>query len=96
MNNLILSQIPINELTDIISETIKKELQNISPEPEPVPEFITRNEAAKMLGITLPTLHEWTKKEIIKGYRISTRIRYKKSEILEAVKQIHTLKYGRV
>jgi excisionase family DNA binding protein len=96
MQNVILSQIPINELTEIISETIKKELQNLSPENEPTTEFITRKQTAELLGISLVTLHDWTKKGIIKGYRINTRIRYKKSEVLEAVKQIHTLKYGRV
>lgn len=48
-------------------------------------DLITRRETAKILGVTLPTVIDWEKKGIITGYRIGNRIRYKHSEILEAV-----------
>jgi len=85
MENLILSPIPIRE-----------EMQKIAtPPPPPETEFITRNQTAQILGVSLPTLNEWTKRGLIIGYRIGTRVRYKKCEILDAVKQIQTLKYRR-
>lgn len=96
MENLIFSQIPITELKNIISETVRGEMQRIcTPQPQPETEFITRNETAQILGISLPTLNDWTKQGLIVGYRIGTRVRYKKGEILDAVKQIETLKYRR-
>lgn len=97
MQNLVFSPIPINELKTFISDTIRDEIQKISiTTPEPETEFITRLETARILGISLPTLNEWTKTGLIPGYRIASRVRYKKDEILTSLKQINTLKYRRI
>ena len=95
-NSILFSQIPINDLRIIIQETVKEEMLkfSISP-PQPTTEFITRQETCKILGVSLPTLNEWTKQGLIVGYRISSRVRYKKSEILDALIKISTLKYRR-
>ena len=97
MQNLIFSQIPIDDLKIIFSDIIKNEIQklSISTPPPPETEFITRLETAQILGVSLPTLNEWTKQGIIPGYRIASRIRYKRAEIVEAVTKINTLKYRR-
>jgi excisionase family DNA binding protein len=97
MQNLIFSQIPIDEFRALISDTVRAEMQkNCISEPKPETELlITRLETAKILGVSLVTLNEWTKQGIIPGYRISSRVRYKKAEILNAVSQIQTLKYRR-
>jgi excisionase family DNA binding protein len=96
MENVIFSQLSIDEFKTVISNTVRDEMQKIcvSP-PKPETEFITRQETAEILGISLPTLNEWTKQGIIIGYRIATRVRYKRAEILNAVNQIQTLKYRR-
>lgn len=47
--------------------------------------LITRTETAQMLGVTLPTIYDWTKKGIITAYRIGNRVRYKHAEILATV-----------
>lgn len=47
--------------------------------------LLTRMEVAKLLGVTLPTINDWTKKGLIVGYRIGNRVRYKHSEILESL-----------
>ncbi|PTT77197.1 MULTISPECIES: helix-turn-helix domain-containing protein [unclassified Chryseobacterium] len=53
---------------------------------EPASEkLITRIEVAKMLGVTLPTVYDWTKKGIITAYRIGNRVRYKESEIMQTL-----------
>jgi len=96
MQQVIFSQIPIEEFRTLISETVSKEIQKISiSTPPPETEFITRNETSKILGVSLPTLNEWTKQGVVIGYRIGTRVRYKKCEIMGAVKQVQTLKYRR-
>jgi excisionase family DNA binding protein len=97
MQNIIFTQIPIDEFKNVLSETVREELQklNTSQPQQQETEYITRQETARILGISLPTLHDWTKKGVIVGYRISTRVRYRKNEILEALQQVQTLKYRR-
>ena len=96
MQNIIFTQIPIDEFKNVISETVREELQKMNtPTPQQETEYITRQETARILGISLPTLHDWTKKGVIIGYRISTRVRYRKNEVLQALQQVQTLKYRR-
>lgn len=47
--------------------------------------LLTRSETAQILQISLPTLHVYTKRGLIKSYRIGTKIRYKSQEIEEAL-----------
>lgn len=47
--------------------------------------LLTRIETAKLLGVTLPTVIDWGKKGILKGYRIGNRVRYKHTEIMETL-----------
>lgn len=49
--------------------------------------LLTREETAKMLSISLVTLWDWTNKNILQAYRIGKKIRYKKSEVLEALQK---------
>ena len=93
--NLIFSQFSIDELKNVISETVRAEMQKNISEPKQQTEFITRHETAEILGISLPTLNEWTKQGIVIGYRIATRVRYKKGEILNSLNQVQTMKYRR-
>lgn len=47
--------------------------------------LLTREETAKMLSVSLVTLWTWDKKDIIQTYRIGNKIRYKKSDLLNAL-----------
>lgn len=96
MQNIILSPISLNELATVIQETVKGEFERInnSPTPQPTNEFITRKETAQILGISLPTLNDYSKKELLPSYRIGTRIRYKKEEVYKCLSE-RKFKYGR-
>jgi excisionase family DNA binding protein len=48
-------------------------------------ELLTRKETAKMLSVSLVTLGDWNKKNIIQSYRIGNLVRYKKSDVLKAL-----------
>jgi len=49
-------------------------------------EWLTRKEAAAFLGVSLVTIHDWSyNKHILKPYKISNRIRFKKSDIEDAL-----------
>lgn len=92
MNNFIL--ISETDLRAIMSETIKSELASVRPVDPPKDNLlITRQETAKILGISLPTLNAYSKEGKIQSYRIGTRIRYKQSEVLESLTKIQSYKY---
>jgi len=66
---------------EIVSEITKKidDLRNsLYPPPS---KWITRNQASELLGVSLVTISDWTKKDILKGYRIGNRVRFKLQEI---------------
>ena len=97
MTNVIFS-IPELEFRTLIQSAVNEAMGAMAPKPQtgaPSPQLITRNQAAKYLGVSLPTLNEWTKTGVIKGYRIGSRVRYKLPEIETALKGIDTLKFKR-
>lgn len=54
-----------------------------------VKDILTREETAKLLSISLPTLWNWTKKNILTAYGIGGRVYYKKDEVIQALIQIN-------
>jgi excisionase family DNA binding protein len=94
MKDIILTPISLTDLKTVISEAVrielKNELQTLSPkQPE---ELLTRKETAEILGISLPTLHEWTISGKIPAYRIGSRVRYKRGEIEQSLNKIRSLR----
>lgn len=84
MNNQIFSSLPLEQLKSEISNEI---LDRITPllqsvnKQTPTTELLTRKEASRLLGVSLPTLLDWTKTGKVTGYRIASRVRYKRSEL---------------
>ena len=102
-SKIILSSIPIdkliaeleNRLTIIIDNRIS-EILNTAKRKESKDIYITRKEAARILGISLVTLDKWSyKKSILKAYRISSRVRYKRSEVEACLLHVKTWKHSR-
>jgi excisionase family DNA binding protein len=93
MNDIVLSPITLKDFETLIRECVKTELQNHAPAPPPKTDYITRHTAAQILGISLPTLNDWSKRGIITSYKIATRVRYKKNEIEACIEKVNTLKY---
>jgi len=59
-------------------QTQLSEIQTkVSEHPNEI--LLSRQQVAKMLGISLMTLYTWTKKGILPAYRIGNKIKYKKS-----------------
>lgn len=71
----------LDTLTNVLTgKEAKAETSADKPE-----RFLTRGEVARLLKITLPTLHDWTKKGLLKAYRIGNRIRYKEAEVMATI-----------
>lgn len=97
MNDIILSSISLQDFEKTIRQIVASELQKHEVKPEKIPvDFITRQEASKILGVSLPTLADWSKQGIIKSYRISTRVRYRRDEIEASLQTVKTIKHARV
>jgi len=98
MEKLILSPITLDELATVIQMTVKREFETIhnSQKPEPNSDYLSRKETCHILGISLPTLNDYTKKGLVPSYRIGARIRYKKEEVLNSLSHRQfTKKVGR-
>lgn len=92
MHNLVLSPIDIDTLVNRIANEVQGRLLN-KVEPVVVEnKFITREETAKRLGLSLPTLCEYSKIGLIPSYRIGSRVRYKSNEIEECLQKVHAVK----
>ncbi len=94
----IIFSLPELEFKTLIQTAVSEAMGAMAPKPQGTPqspELLTRNEAAKYLGVSLPTLNEWTKTGVVKGYRIGSRVRYKLPEIEVALKGIDTFKFKR-
>lgn len=95
-NSIILNQVSEEELRNIISETVAEQLQKFSSPQKDQVKYLTRSEVSKLLRISLPTLNDYTKTGVIKGYRINGRVLYKSDEIENSLKEIQTIKYKRI
>ena len=49
--------------------------------------YLTRKQAASILQISLPTLHQYTKQGLITSFRIGNKVRYKESDIKSALQE---------
>lgn len=99
MESLILTTVTgdqFNEMKTDVTE-LKKGLQTLLTliQPPQQTEYLNRKEAAKLLKVSLVTLNEWTKEGIVQGYRIASRVRYKRTELEIAHSQINTSKNKR-
>jgi excisionase family DNA binding protein len=72
-----------------ILDGVRNILSDFKKNVEPKEVFLTRNKTADMLSISLVTLWKLTKEDIIPAYRIGTRVRYKKSDVLKALKKMN-------
>lgn len=89
-----IQNITVKELSALIAETVENKIQSFLQE-KPEVKYLSRIETASLLGISLVTLNEWTKKGVLTAYRINTRIRYKSNEVEKAIKEIESIKFKR-
>ena len=72
-----------------ILDGVRNILKDSKKNEEPKETLLTRDETAKMLSISLVTLWKLTKKDVIPAFRIGTRVRYRKSDVLKALKKMN-------
>ena len=100
MQNIILTQFSVEQFQSEIANAVRLGLEQSQTTQKNTTtteqtELLTRNEVCNLLHITLPTLHNWTKEGLITGYRIGTRIRYKRAEVLATLNKVQQIKFRR-
>jgi hypothetical protein len=83
MDAILLKEVNPQQLTETILEGVKTQIndlkKNFTPkEPE---DFLTRMEVAKLLKISLTTVHEWSNTSILKMYKVANRSYFSRKEI---------------
>lgn len=67
----------IDAVRQVIEETEKKKDVNA--------DLITRKAVLKILNVSAPTLHDWTRRGLVPSYRMGSRVYYRQSEIQTAM-----------
>ena len=82
------------EFKDSIVTDVRAEIKSLAQYFQPITptEYLTRQETAKILKVSLVTLSDWNKKKILNPYRLGNLIRYKRSEIDLALIRINSKK----
>lgn len=92
MNDILLSPISLPEFKEQLRELLRVEFQlsHTPKEKEEPEELLNSSQTSKLLGVSKVTLHKWKIEGRVKSYRIGTRIRFKRAEVLQALQTIKT------
>jgi excisionase family DNA binding protein len=93
MGQIIFTGITVNDLLLQIGQIIDAKVSVLPVNENKQSEYLSRKEVAKLLKITLPTLHDWTKLGYLKSYKIGTRVLYKQCEVIETLENIPQFKH---
>lgn len=93
---ILLIRVKLDELLAKIGSVVETKLSKGNHPPnkeDPENKYLSRAEVAKLLKISLPTLHIWTKLKLLQSYKIGNRVLYKQQEIENALLNSVNLKY---
>lgn len=95
METILLQGINLNQLLEKIGQLIDSKIGTgfNQPQEKNQSDYISRSEVAKLLKISLPTLHEWTKLGWLQSYKIGTRVLYKLAEVEASLHQVSNRKH---
>lgn len=79
----------VSDFDNAIDRAIERAIKEFKKPPKKDDlELLSRKDTAKILCISLPTLHQFTKEGIIAAYRIGNRVLYKQVDIDNALTMI--------
>jgi DNA invertase Pin-like site-specific DNA recombinase len=67
------------EIANEVKTHLDEFLKNFKPEPKK--EFLSRKDVAKMFGVDISSVHNWTKSGKLRALGISGRVYYLRSEV---------------
>jgi excisionase family DNA binding protein len=93
MGQILFTGVTVNDLLLQIGQLIDAKISVIPVNENKQSDYLSRKEVAKLLKITLPTLHDWTKLGYLKSYKIGTRVLYKQCEVIETLENVPSCKH---
>lgn len=94
-NDQLLVTLNCSDLQQIIQNAVKAELENFknliqlqNKKTDHESDVLSREETAKLLGVSTTTLFLWNRNLILKAKKIGRRVYYLKSEVLEILKPV--------
>lgn len=91
--SVLLIQINISELTEIIANCVKAELQKmnnliqLNPKVES-DELLSRKQASELLGVSYTTLFHWNIDKTLPAQKMGNKVYYQKSAIMEKLNHV--------
>ena len=90
MGTIQMIQVTPNELANLISESVKSQIQELvnastKERPKDQNDLLSRKETAVFFKVSLVSIHSWMKDGIIKPYKVGNRTYFKKSELITVV-----------
>jgi hypothetical protein len=89
MSHIQFIQTTPTELANLVIDAVRQELRTLNRHVEhpstPVKELLTRKETAQLFDVSLVTIHEWCKSDILKPYKVGNRTYFKRVEVMEVV-----------
>ena len=77
------------ELANLVIDAVRQELRTLNRHVEnpsaPTKELLTRKETAQFFDVSLVTIHDWCKSDILKPYKVGNRTYFKRVEVMEVV-----------
>jgi excisionase family DNA binding protein len=83
--------IPLSDLKTVIADAVNKALETIIKGGYAIEKqetILSRKEAAILLKVSLPTLHNYTKTGRVQGYKLGGTVRYKMQDLENSLTQI--------
>ena len=88
-----LSGLTADQLSEMIRESLRDELQQFRPaRPKSETKYLTRQETARRLRISLVTLTDWVNRGKICAHTIGGRVLFRDSDVEAALNQIVPIK----
>ena len=81
-----------NALANLISDQVREELEAHAAKLQKASsnddkEVMTRKETAQFFGVSLVTIHDWTKSGILHPYKVGNRVFYRRSHLMQVLEQ---------
>jgi excisionase family DNA binding protein len=68
-----------NEILEGIEKLLGEFSKKFTPKEPEI--WISRKEVSELLGVSMVTIHNWSKDGILKAYKIGNRVRFRRSDI---------------
>jgi len=90
MTQIYLQGISLHDLNESLLKGVDQKISDLIRKSEvEEQDYLTRKEVAEKLSISLPTVHDWVNKNILRAYRMGNRVYFKKSEIEQSLTPIN-------